>query len=134
MGLWNKSPEETAAKEAAKAAAARRKEEQRKAEEARRQAEAFAASPAGRAKAAREAGQRLFQIRLPLTESKPFTVAMMGAYSNAQNFDNLHVLESIERQGWRLEHAGYVFIVTGSETRDKFLASGHQEAVSGRVE
>jgi hypothetical protein len=42
-------------------------------------------------------------------------------------------LAAIEAVGWRLEHVGYVFVVTSESSRDKLLASGQQVAVSGRT-
>jgi hypothetical protein len=33
--------------------------------------------------------------------------------------------------GWRLEHVGHVFVVTSESSRDKFLRTGQQTAVSG---
>lgn len=42
-------------------------------------------------------------------------------------------IEQIESEGWTLDNAGYVFQETGSVSRDKFLSSGQQEAVSGRI-
>lgn len=42
-------------------------------------------------------------------------------------------IEQIESEGWTLANAGYVFQETGSVSRDKFLSSGQQEAVSGRI-
>lgn len=58
---------------------------------------------------------------------------MVGAFTDKTDSQHVSTLDAIERQGWKLEHAGYVFRVTGSESRDKFLASGQQEAVSGEI-
>ncbi|MEJ2344289.1 MAG: hypothetical protein P8076_16580 [Gammaproteobacteria bacterium] len=116
MGFFGSTPEERAEKE-------RKKRE-----------EEFAASPAGKARAAREAGMKIFQIDLPLSQTTGRTVAMLGAYaSSSETQDYANVIQSIEEQGWHLEHVGYVFRLTGSETRDKLFASGQQEAVSGEI-
>jgi hypothetical protein len=40
-------------------------------------------------------------------------------------------LRAIEAIGWRLEHVGHVFVVTSESSRDKFLRTGQQTAVSG---
>jgi hypothetical protein len=42
-------------------------------------------------------------------------------------------IEAIESEGWHLEHAGYVYRMTGSVSRDKLLSSGQQEAIHGEV-
>ena len=104
MGLFSKTPEEIAEEEARK----------READEHRR-AEEFAKSPQGRARAARAAGARLFQLALPLRQGT--------------------VLDSVEAEGWRLEHAGYVYWVTGGVSHDTFfsLSSGREEEVQGEV-
>jgi len=43
------------------------------------------------------------------------------------------MLDSIEAEGWLLEHAGYVYRVTRTISRDKLLSSGQQEAVEGEI-
>ena len=40
---------------------------------------------------------------------------------------------SYHRQGWSLVNGSFVFHQTGSESRDKFLASGQHIAVAGTV-
>ena len=123
MGFFNPTPEERAAKEKAKAEAERKKSEA-----------AFAASPAGQARLAKRSGMKIFQIDLPLSKTKASTVAMIGAFADSTaTLDCSRVIQSIEDEGWRLEHVGYVYRITGSESRDKFLASGQQEAVSGEI-
>jgi hypothetical protein len=42
-------------------------------------------------------------------------------------------LAAIEAVGWHLENVGYVFVVTSESSRDKFLATGQQVAVSGET-
>jgi len=122
MGLFSKTPEELAAKAARDAQATAAREEA-----------AFRASPAGQALTARERGDRLFQIDLALSTSRALIVPMFGAYATKKDHAQVTTLEAIERQGWRLENVGYVFRVLGTESRDKFLASGQQEAVSGEI-
>ncbi|MGN6280736.1 hypothetical protein [Frateuria sp.] len=123
MGLFSSTPEEKAEKE------------RRRAEEAARLAEAeFAASPAGQARFAKAAGMKIFQIDVPLSKTKGQTVAMVGAFAHSSKTVNYaNIIQSIEDEGWRLDHVGYVYRVTGSESRDKFMASGQQEAVSGEI-
>jgi hypothetical protein len=123
MGFFNPTPDELAAKE------------KKRVEEEQRQAEAeFAASPAGQARAAKAAGMKIFQIDMPISKTKGYTVAMIGAFANStKTKDYSNVIQSIEEEGWRLVHVGYVYRITGSESRDKFMRSGQQEAVSGEI-
>lgn len=98
------------------------------------EAEEFAKSPTGQAQAARKKGARIFQISLTLSETTANVVPMSGAYTQGREIEaHATTLDSIEAQGWRLEHAGYVFRVIGSQSRDKFMSSGQQEAVSGEI-
>ena len=90
-------------------------------------------SPAEQARAAKAAGASLFQVSLPLSRTVGHTVAMLGAYASTKDTRHGSILDSVEAEGWKLEHAAYVYRVTGSVSRDKFLASGQQEAVSGEI-
>jgi hypothetical protein len=45
----------------------------------------------------------------------------------------MRTMNSIAREGWRLVNGSFVFHETGSESRDKFLASGQHVAVRGAV-
>jgi hypothetical protein len=95
---------------------------------------AFDNSPIGRARSAKVAGMKIFQIDFPLSSTRARVEVMVGAYadsSDAKDYSN--EIQSIEAEGWRLEHANYIYRITGSESRDKFLASGQQEAVSGEI-
>jgi hypothetical protein len=116
----------------------------RKAEEARVKAEsqaheAFLQSPEGRARSARAAGARFFQIVLPVSTTAK---AMFGesvmfgapAMTRTRRHEHSGPLERIEAEGWRLEHIGYVFRPTGSQSRDRFLATGQVETVVGQIE
>lgn len=123
MGLFSSTPEEKA-----------EKERNRREEEARRADEAFAATPPGQARAARKSGATIFQVDIPLSKTTGETVAMVGAFARSTpTTDCSRLIQAIEAEGWRLEHAGYVYRVTGSVSRDKFLASGQQEAVHGEI-
>jgi len=41
------------------------------------------------------------------------------------------VLTFIEKEGWELVHAGFVFKESGQVSRDKFLSSGQQVTTTG---
>jgi hypothetical protein len=132
--VFKKKTEEE--KEADRLEAQRRKEaaEQEKAAEARRQAErAFAASPAGRARRAFEAGDTLFQFEIDLENTKAVVIPMMTATTQSTSTDPSAILNSVCREGWDLVNGSFVFHELGSESRDKFLASGQNIAVKGTV-
>ena len=123
MGFFKSTPEEKAEKE-------RKKLE----EENRKKEAAFAKSPAGQARAAKKAGMKLFQIDIPLSKTIASTFAMVGAFADSTKIEDYSdTIQAIEDEGWHLEHVGYIYRITGSESRDKFLASGQQEAVSGEI-
>jgi len=122
MGIFRSSPEELAAYE----------KEQRD-EDQRNIDDEFWRSPVGQARAAWDAGAKLFQTALELSSTEGHVVAMQGAYATTDTKDHTSALDSIEAEGWWLEHAAYVYRVTGSVSRDKFLSSGQQEAVHGEI-
>jgi hypothetical protein len=133
MGLFQKSEEERAEAEARKHNKEQEREAARLRKEMQRRAEEFAKSPAGQAKAARDAGASLFQWSMPLSHTVGRTIAMSGTAVSTKATVHASTLDSIEAAGWKLEHAAYVYQVTGSVSRDKFLSSGQQEAVHGEV-
>jgi hypothetical protein len=108
-----------------------------KAERERQQAEqAWWASPTGQARAARENGQKVFQISVPLHQTERSvwgTLSGDPAAKRQKTSDPIGPIEQIEAQGWTLAHAGYVFRETGSVSRDKLLSSGQTAQVTGEV-
>jgi hypothetical protein len=60
---------------------------------------------------------------------------MFGAPTGTRTRDVMETgpLDEIEAEGWRLETAGYVFQPTGSQSRDRLLASGQVETIMGNV-
>jgi hypothetical protein len=142
VGILSKDPERKQAKADARAAQAQEREKAAQAKAAAQAEAAFRASPAGRARTARELGHQLFQISLPLTATERtawgvFSGGTAGSDALAMRTtsvaDHPDVLESVEREGWRLEHAGYVFQETGSVSRDKLLSSGQTASVTGAI-
>jgi len=89
--------------------------------------------PVSRARAARDAGARLFQIALPLSQTEGFAIALSRTVSSTRTTEHASMLDAIETEGWHLEHCNYVYRITGSVSRDKFLSSGQQEAISGEI-
>lgn len=58
---------------------------------------------------------------------------MTGMFTTSTNDDHSSTLSAIESQGWRHEHADYVYRTTGASSRDKLLSSGQQESMSGEI-
>lgn len=126
MGLF-RTPEERAADERERA------EQARAAEEAEQRAR-FAASPLGRARAAHQRGDRFFQVELDAAALTGYA-SMFGSSDNAisARHDDSDLLGRIEDEGWHLEHAGFVFIETGSTSTDRMLFSGEGTVTRGVV-
>lgn len=97
---------------------------------------AFRKTPVGLATTAKERDEGFFEIQLTVGSSRrDSTVWGTNTTSLGRNKTRTYtgLLSEIEAVGWRLEHVGYVFIVTAESSRDKFLASGQQTAVSGET-
>jgi len=131
--VFKSSEEREAARrerEAEKSRAAAALAEQAKAEEERLEREAFLATPVGAATAAKEAGQPFFEIQLELgghTGSAGFG----SAEGRRSTSSSAATLGEIEELGWRLEHAGYCFMITGQTSTSRVFVSGEATAVSG---
>jgi hypothetical protein len=131
-----KSAEEREAERRERAAEEARAEtaraEQASAAEDQRKRQAFLATPVGAATAAKEAGQAFFEIQLEV-----------GAHAGSAGFgtadgrrttsSSAATLGEIEKLGWRLEHAGYYFMITGETSTARVFVSGDATAVSGRA-
>lgn len=99
-----------------------------------KQAAEYAASPVGQAEIAYEDGHGFFEVQLTVGSSQRDVSFGMGDFSKrTTTAQHAGTLSAIEAVGWRLEHVGYVFQVTGESSRDKFLASGQNVAVSGQT-
>lgn len=110
-----------------------KKTDEEKALEAEAKArEAFLKSPLGIATTAKEAQQGFLEVQLPVGSSQR-DVTMAGAVNKTRTQSHAGTLSAIEAIGWRLEHVGYIFQITGESSRDKLLASGQQTAVSGQT-
>ena len=126
---WGKTDEQKAADEIQRAA------QQELAQRERDEAE-YWKSPLGQADWALQNGNTFFQIEIPHTTLRGVTNA---AYNSRTQASQKHhsgatdVLSQIEELGWHLAHASWVYMQTGQNSRDKFLASGQQVVVSGEV-
>lgn len=115
--------------EAEARAAAERAEQARLAAEQQQRAQ-WLASPLGAATAAMEAGQPFFEIQLQVgahTGSAGF-----GATDSRRSvMSSAAMLGEIEKIGWRLEHAGYYYMITGETSTARVFVSGEATAISG---
>jgi hypothetical protein len=128
---FGKSSEE---KEAERAAAAAAQAQADAAKAAAQQRAAFLASPVGQATTAYEQNQGFFEIQLIVGSSqRDNTLWGDPAQSQLKVHTHAGTLAAIEAIGWRLEHAGYIFMITGESSRDRILASGERTAVSGQT-
>jgi len=127
---WGKTEEEKRAAAAAKAEAA--------AERAKAKAEAeYWASPVGQAVQAKQRRQRFFQVTIPVSTLDGYSNLAWGSgdVSNTTHAEGVtDPLTNIENAGWHLEHASWVFLETGTSSRDKVLASGQKATTTGRVD
>jgi len=110
-------------------AEADRAERARLAEEQRKR-DAYLATPVGAATAAMQQGEPFFEIQLQV--GRHSGSAGFGAIdSRRETSSSAATLGAIERLGWRLEHAGYYFMVTGETSTDRIFLSGEATAISG---
>lgn len=116
------------AAEQARAEAARA--EQARAAQQQRQRDAFLATPVGAATAAREAGQPFFEVQLEVG-THTGSAGFGSADGRRTTSGSAATLGEIEKLGWRLEHAGYYFMMTGETSTDRVFATGQATAISG---
>ena len=128
MARFTRDPEKKAQRAAA-ADAARQERERARAEAA------FLASPQGQARLAAQAEGHIFQIALPLHSTQRTLAGIVSGDKTVKVTEGNHtdVLSAIESEGWKLEHAGYVFQQTGSVSRDKLMSSGQTAAITGEI-
>jgi hypothetical protein len=129
-----KSPEERAADRSKRDAErareeAARTERARAAEEERKRA-AFLATPVGAATAARDAGPEFFEIQLEVG-THTGTASFGSAQGQRRTSSSAAILGEIEQVGWRLEHASYLYMMTGETSTKKVLVTGDQTVISG---
>lgn len=110
-------------------AEADRAEQARLAEEQRKR-DAFLATPVGAATAAKEEGQPFFEVQL-IVGSHTGSAWFGSAEGRRAAASSAATLGEIEKVGWRLEHAGYYFMITGETSTQHVLVSGQETAVSG---
>ena len=117
-----------------KQAEAAREAAEREAAAEKQRAAAHAASPVGRAEAARARGDRFFQIELDSVKIGGTTSTFGSSDNQMHHIDGTGpTLGQIEALGWRLEHSGWVFVETGATTSDRMLSTGQGTVTSGKI-
>jgi hypothetical protein len=134
MAFKRSTPEERAAQEQQKAAREQEKARERERAAREKMREDFFGSPAGQARMAFEAGAHVFQYSIDVYKTQAVVVAMVGAYTRpTATTDPSAILNSVCNEGWEVVNGSFVFLELGSESRDKFMASGQQVAVKGTI-
>jgi hypothetical protein len=77
-------------------------------------------------------GDQILQLSFPLTQQAG-RVGPTGGYTSADRTDVNADLNRVVNQGWALVAASVAFVPSSTVSRDKFLTSGQQTAVSGEV-
>jgi hypothetical protein len=133
VGVFRSAEERDAqrrARQAEEARAAEARAEQKRMADEQRAREKFLATPVGAATAAKEAGQSFFEVQLQV--GGHVGSASLGTATGRRTMSSSAVtLGEIERIGWRLEHVGYYFMITGETSTDRLFLSGEETAVSG---
>jgi hypothetical protein len=131
--LKRETPEEAAAKDQRKRDDAAAKGEEKRQKAFDKAWNEFWSTPMGRARAAYRAGDQMFQYSIDVMNQQAVVIAMVGAKTTSKTGDPTAVLNSVCREGWEIVSADFPFVMTGQESRDKFLASGQDVAVAGTV-
>jgi hypothetical protein len=131
--VFKSAEERAAARREREAAEAREQEalaEEARLEEEERLREEFLATPVGAATGAMEAGETFFEVQLQV--GSHVGSAGFGAIDGHHSVSSsASTLGEIERLGWRLEHAGYFFMITGETSTARVFVTGDNTAVSG---
>jgi hypothetical protein len=109
------------------------KEEQKEGKALEKAWNAFWASPAGRARLAYRNGDQVFQYSMDVMNQTAIIIAMSGSTTSSKTADPTAILNSVCREGWEIVSADFPFVMTGQQSRDKFLSSGQNVAVAGTV-
>jgi hypothetical protein len=77
------------------------------------------------------------QVVAPISETRigttGFTTGLTSTDARGRTSDQTGLIESVEAEGWKLEHVGYVFQPTSTASRDKLLSSGQTEEIAGKI-
>lgn len=93
-------------------------------------------TPEELARAAHEAGEGFFEIQMDVGYSQrriPTWTQFENHKVSETAVPHGGTLAAIEDVGWRLQHVGHVFAVTGENSRDRVWGTGQETAVSGKT-
>lgn len=93
----------------------------------------FFRSPAGQARMAFERGDQVFQTSYDVANQEAIIVAMVGSRTATKTADPTLILNSVCVEGWELINGSFVFAEEGQQSRDKFMSSGQNVAIKGKV-
>jgi hypothetical protein len=131
--VFRKTEEEKAAEEAQKKAEEDARRQAAEAAEQQRKTAEFARSPVGQATTAKQQGQQLFQLLLPLAELNGDSSSFGSADNQLSSLTQNNVLDEIEKVGWRLERADAVFTETGATSSSRVLSTGEGTVTRGTI-
>lgn len=80
-----------------------------------------------------ERGDQVFEFSIDVLNQEAMVIAMVGSRTSKRHADPNAVLNSVCQEGWELVNGDFVFVISGQESRDKFLSSGQNVAVAGPV-
>lgn len=106
-----------------------RAEQARLAEEKHR-LDAYRSTPVGAATVAKEQGHPFFEVQLEVG-GQTGDAGFGSIDGRRTTSSSAVVLGEIKSLGWRLEHAGYFFMITGETSTARVFISGEATAVSG---
>jgi hypothetical protein len=132
VALLQKKTDEQKAAEAAQKAADREAKARAKLKAA------FFASPAGEARLAFQSGAQVFQYQADVKSTKAIVQALSKARPKETLASRLGrgpvaTLNAVCNEGWELINGSFVFVETGTVSRNRALATGQQTAVAGTV-
>lgn len=130
---FGKSDDEKEAQRLAKQAADLERSLDKQGKKQEQEQQAFLHSPPGKARTAFARGDAVFQYELDVMTQQAIIVAMLGSGTSKKSTDPTDVLNAVCREGWKLVTGSFVFIHEGEQSRDKFMSSGQNVAVKGRV-
>jgi Protein of unknown function (DUF2510) len=122
-----------AAKKAAKEAARQQADLEREAAQREREHQQYLNSPPGKAKTAFANGDHVFQYSINVMAQDAIIVSMVGSTTQKTTHDPVEVLNAVCREGWEVINGDFVFVEEGQQSRDKFLSSGQNVAIKGKV-
>ena len=93
----------------------------------------FADSPIGKAFSARAAGDPLFQVELDVQTLSGRSAFGSSGNRTKRNTGTAAVLGCVEEVGWRLDHAGWVFVETGATSTNRIGGTGQGTTTRGKL-